>query len=83
MNGATHVDTRPNSELDVADTLPTWATDLANAAKAYKGSTDQESLTLRNKMTGTAKQIINAIKEPTETCFEHSVQVELNSKRCL
>ncbi len=64
-----------NGEDDLADSLQQWATNLADAAKAYKGASGQQSLLLRSKMNDNAKQIINAIKEPGETPFEYSVQV--------
>lgn len=64
-----------NGEDELVDPLQTWATDLADAAKAYKGASGQQSLLLRSKMTDAAKQIINAVKEPGETPFEYSVQV--------
>ena len=82
MNGATNDDPiMTNGEDHLVDDLETWATGLADAAKAYKSASGQESLALRHKMTGIAKQIINAVKEPGETCFEHSVQVWIAPSR--
>jgi hypothetical protein len=67
-----------SSDDETADSLQTWAADLMDTAKAYKGASGQQSLLLRSKMAGTAKQIINAIKEPGETPFEYSVQVRID-----
>ncbi len=64
-----------NGEDDLAESLQQWATNLADAAKAYRSASGQQSLLLRSKMSNDAKQIINAIKEPGETPFEYSVQV--------
>jgi hypothetical protein len=75
MNGRTDTETMAKSDSDVADSVQAWAADLAETAKAYKGASGQESLLLRSKMTGKAKQIISAVKEPGETCFEYSVHV--------
>jgi hypothetical protein len=77
MNGATPEDAMMNGEVEQGDSLETWAANLADAAKAYKGASGQQSLLLRSKMTNAAKQIINAVKEPGETPFEYSVQVRL------
>ena len=71
-----------NGEDDLADSIQQWAMNLADAAKAYKGASGQQSLLLRSKMTNNAKQIIDAIKEPGETPFEYSVQVG-RIQRCL
>lgn len=68
-----------NGEDHLVDDLQSWAANLADAAKAYKTASGQESLALRSKMTDNAKHIINAVKEPMETCFEHSVQVKICS----
>ena len=77
MNGTIQNGPMTNGEDHLADDLQTWAANLADAAKAYKNASGQESLALRSKMTDTAKHIINAVKEPMETCFEHSVQVRI------
>lgn len=76
MNG-TIIGNNPtmNGEDDLADSLEQWATNLAEAAKAYRGASGQQSLLLRSKMSNNAKQIIDAIKDPGETPFEYSVQV--------
>lgn len=76
MNG-TVTENHPemNGEDGLADSLQQWATNLADAAKAYKGASGQQSLLLRSEMSNNARQIINAIKEPGETPFEYSVQV--------
>lgn len=64
-----------NGKDDLADSLQQWAMNLAEAAKAYRGASGQQSLLLRSKMSNNAKQIIDAIKDPGETPFEYSVQV--------
>jgi hypothetical protein len=64
-----------NGKVEQGDSLESWAANLADAAKAYKGASGQRSLLLRNKMSYAAKQIINAVKDPGETPFEYSVQV--------
>jgi hypothetical protein len=75
MKGATPEYAMMNGEVEQGDSLETWAASLADAAKAYKGVSGQQSLLLRNKMTDAAKQIINAVRDPGETPFEYSVQV--------
>ncbi len=75
MNGTTNGTHTMNGEDELVDSLQTWATKLVEATKAYKGASGQQSLLLRTEMSETAKQIINAVKEPGETCFEYSVQV--------
>ena len=64
-----------NGQVEQGDSLETWAASLADAAKAYKGASGQQSLLLRSRMTDAVKQIINAVKDPGETPFEYSVQV--------
>lgn len=75
MDATAEENPKVNGEVDLADSLRGWAADLADAAKAYKGASGQDGLLLRSKISASAKQIINAIKEPGETCFEYSVQV--------
>jgi hypothetical protein len=80
MDATAEENPKVNSEVELADSLRGWAADLADAAKAYKGASGQDGLLLRSKISASAKQIINAIKEPGETCFEYSVQVRYPSK---
>ena len=45
---------------------------LVTAVKDYNDSTGQHGLFLRKRITNAARQIINTIKTPDETPFEHS-----------
>jgi hypothetical protein len=75
MNGATTNGT--GAEDDLVASLQKWSADLVENAKTYKDVSGQEGLKLRLKMTDSARQIINAIKQPGETPFEYSVHVWL------
>lgn len=70
-----------NGQDGLVDSLQKWAATMMETAKAYKGASGQQSLLLRSKMTNTAKQIINAVKDPGETPFEYSVQVGMTYLR--
>jgi hypothetical protein len=75
MNGTTNGHPEVNGDDKVVGSLETWASNLLEAARAYKSASGQQSLRLRSQMTDAANQIINAVKEPEETPFEYSVQV--------
>ena len=57
------------------DSLQNWATEILEATKAYKNASGQEGLHLRSKITNNAKQIINTVRDPGETCFQYAVSV--------
>ncbi|KAF7506348.1 hypothetical protein GJ744_011814 [Endocarpon pusillum] len=76
MNGTiTGKNPTMNGEDDLAETLEQWSMNLVEAAKAHRGTSGQQSLLLRSKMSNNAKQIIDAIKDPGETPFEYSIQM--------
>jgi hypothetical protein len=64
MKVATPEDVMINGKVEQGDSLESWAANLADAVKAYKGASGQRSLLLRSKMSYAAKQIINAVKDP-------------------